>query len=901
MAQVYSAQAYNRIPQAPPAGPSSRRHPFTNAVNHQNMNQQAAPSKPQEKAKQPASPPLPRQNAKITPPSPPKVISDKSGRFQLSRVGFLGEGGFARVYEVKDPRGARLACKVVTKESLKTKKAKTKLYAEIKIHRSLEHPNIVGFQECFEDNENVYMTLELCPSGSLMDMLRRRRRFTEPEARFFMVQLIGACHYMHTHQVIHRDLKLGNLFLDANMNVKVGDFGLAALIENPGERKKTICGTPNYIAPEVLFDTANGHSFEVDTWSIGVILYTLVIGRPPFQTSEVKAIYKRIRDNDYAFPSDRSISSNAQHLISQILTPDPQMRPILHDIVDHPFFTDGIVPAYIPTSAHDAPPDFRRISRAASQSNLRRLRRYSLLDEDQITSIAVPKAPESAPAPSLGKSMTSSIAQQEKEFQKAVQPGSPISALLSSARQPLLMSNNNGGRDARESPLLRKLQAVKESPLGRRPPVMRGLNGIVEEDGTEAPLRGREEHQEEELKARKKELEAQKARIVAQMAPVREEEDEYMLEKEEKEKEKEPVIKERVRVRTTGDRENVPPPPPTRAPVLAPSIAKGKEKEREKERDREREKDPRVVGRERTALPLATSTASLAPPPRAKLSGFDAAAHVLSLAFDAKAAGKLFRDPREDAHLPLPNERVFIVSWVDYCNKYGMGYALTDGSVGVHFNDSTSLVLSADKQHFDYITSRRQGTVYVRKSHTVDEYPEELKSKVYLLKHFERYIMDRLYGEYDYTYEDVNRSKGMEWVQKYLRMKHVIVFKLSHDVLQFNFYDHSKVILSSHGLMITHIDKNYKMTQWTLSDVMALALKPTSALSGVDPDLLKSNQRLVDKLKYCMEVLVSIKTASTAGLAVPEENDAMGAGLATAPGANVGSGISSRGSKASLR
>jgi cell cycle serine/threonine-protein kinase CDC5/MSD2 len=97
---------------------------------------------------------------------------------------------------------------------------------------------------------------------------------------------------MHAHQVNHRNLKLGNLFLDAHMNVKVGDFGLAVLIENPGERKKTTCGTPNYIAPEVLFDTVNGHSFEVDTWSIGVILYTLSVGRPPFQTKDVKAIYK---------------------------------------------------------------------------------------------------------------------------------------------------------------------------------------------------------------------------------------------------------------------------------------------------------------------------------------------------------------------------------------------------------------------------------------------------------------------------------------------------------------------------------------------------------------------------------------------------------------------------------
>ncbi|KAF8720798.1 hypothetical protein AX14_010720 [Amanita brunnescens Koide BX004] len=284
-----------------------RRYPFSDAVNHpghppptppkpsiyQKQHQAVtAPTEVRNAQNAPGSPPLPRQNSKTTPPSPPKVICDKGGRYQLQRVGFLGEGGFARVYEVKDHRNVRYACKVVTKSSLKTKKAKTKLYAEIKIHRSLTHPNIVTFHDCFEDNDNVYMTLELCPSGSLMDMLRRRRRFTEMEARVFMIQLIGACHYMHTHQVIHRDLKLGNLFLDSRMNIKVGDFGLAALIENPGERKKTICGTPNYIAPEVLFDTVNGHSFEVDTWSIGVILYTLVVGRPPFQTKDVKAIYK---------------------------------------------------------------------------------------------------------------------------------------------------------------------------------------------------------------------------------------------------------------------------------------------------------------------------------------------------------------------------------------------------------------------------------------------------------------------------------------------------------------------------------------------------------------------------------------------------------------------------------
>lgn len=260
------------------------------------------------------------------------------------------------------------------------------MYTEIKIHRSLDHPNIVDFQGCFEDDQNVYIMLELCSSGSLIDMLRRRRRFTEPEARFFMVQLIGACYYMHTHQNVHRDLKLGNLFLDSNLNIKVGDFGLAACIEDPGDKIHTpACGTPNYIAPEVLFDTDKGHSFEVDIWSMGVVLYTLIVGRPPFQTKDVKDIYRRIRGNDWTFPTDREVSPDAQELVKRILVREPEDRPTLHQIVDHPFFTKGIVPDHIPTSAHDTVPDFSHISRAVSNANFARVRRCAMLDEYQVT------------------------------------------------------------------------------------------------------------------------------------------------------------------------------------------------------------------------------------------------------------------------------------------------------------------------------------------------------------------------------------------------------------------------------------------------------------------------------------------------------------------------------------
>jgi len=166
--------------------------------------------------------------------------------------------------------------------------------SEIKIHRSLHHAGIVGFEHFFEDTDNVYILLELCSSQSMNELLRRRKRLVELEVQCYAVQLCNAMKYLHSHRVIHRDLKIGNLFLNDKMEVKCGDFGLATKLEFDGERKRTICGTPNYIAPEVL-EGKQGHSYEVDIWSLGVIIYTLIIGRPPFETNDVKTTYKRIR------------------------------------------------------------------------------------------------------------------------------------------------------------------------------------------------------------------------------------------------------------------------------------------------------------------------------------------------------------------------------------------------------------------------------------------------------------------------------------------------------------------------------------------------------------------------------------------------------------------------------
>lgn len=140
------------------------------------------------------------------------------------------------------------------------------------------------------------------------------------------------------------------------MEIKLGDFGLATKLDFDGEKKRTICGTPNYIAPEVL-EGKSGHSYEVDIWSLGVIIYTLIIGKPPFETTDVKATYRRIRQNSYSFPDHVGISDAAKDLIVSILNGDPKKRPNLDEIENHEFLNHGgSIPKTLPQSFLACPP-----------------------------------------------------------------------------------------------------------------------------------------------------------------------------------------------------------------------------------------------------------------------------------------------------------------------------------------------------------------------------------------------------------------------------------------------------------------------------------------------------------------------------------------------------------------
>lgn len=210
----------------------------------------------------------------------------------------------------------------------------------------MHHPSIVEFYRAFAFENHTYVVLELCSNGSLMDMVKNRRSLSLPEVRRYMIQICGGVKYMHQRRVIHRDLKMGNLFIDGHMNLKIGDFGLAAVVVDDQERRRTMCGTPNYIAPELLTKSSTeGHGHKVDTWAIGIICYAMLIGSPPFASKSQTEIYAKLKQLQYEWKEDCQyfIPNQAKDLVTLCLNLIPAERPGMDDLVEHEFFKMGAI------------------------------------------------------------------------------------------------------------------------------------------------------------------------------------------------------------------------------------------------------------------------------------------------------------------------------------------------------------------------------------------------------------------------------------------------------------------------------------------------------------------------------------------------------------------------------
>lgn len=222
---------------------------------------------------------------------------------------------------------------------MNAKKMKDRVIQEVTIHFSLKHESILEMFTFFEDNENIYLVLELAHYGALHHyFVDKQKALDEFEAAGIFEQVVSGLHYLHSRNIMHRDLSMSNLLLttsdNGGMQVKIADFGLATqLNRNSQSKHTTLCGTPNFISPEVA--SRSSHGLPTDVWGLGCLLYTLLVGHPPFDTFGVKSTLTQVVMGNYTIPNH--ISASAHDLIQRMLCKDPNKRIRLDDVVTHPF------------------------------------------------------------------------------------------------------------------------------------------------------------------------------------------------------------------------------------------------------------------------------------------------------------------------------------------------------------------------------------------------------------------------------------------------------------------------------------------------------------------------------------------------------------------------------------
>ncbi|XP_078275455.1 aurora kinase C-like [Rhinoraja longicauda] len=248
--------------------------------------------------------------------------------FEIGRP--LGKGKFGNVYLARERQTKFiLALKVLFKSQLEKAAVEHQLRREVEIQSHLRHTNILRLFGYFHDTSRVYLILEYAPRGELYKELQKCGKFDDGRSATYMSELADALVYCHSKKVIHRDIKPENLLLGANGELKIADFGWS--VHAPASRRATLCGTLDYLPPEMI--EGKMHDENVDLWSLGVLCYEFLVGRPPFEAADRQDTFRRISKVDLKFPS--FVSEGAKDLISRLLKHNPKQRLPLKGVLEH--------------------------------------------------------------------------------------------------------------------------------------------------------------------------------------------------------------------------------------------------------------------------------------------------------------------------------------------------------------------------------------------------------------------------------------------------------------------------------------------------------------------------------------------------------------------------------------
>jgi len=262
---------------------------------------------------------------------------------QYDIIKVIGKGSFGKVFLVREKAtNTILAMKVLKKDYIIRKNQVEHTKTERSVLGHVQHPYIVGMVKAFQTSDKLFFLLDYCAGGELFFQLGKVGRFDESRAKFYASQITLALEYMHGLDIIYRDLKPENVLLDQRGNVRLTDFGLSKEgVTDPSQGANSFCGTPEYIAPEVL--NRKGHGRAVDWWSLGALLYEMITGLPPFYSRNREVMFEKIMKAELTFPP--TMTPYAKDLLSRLLVRDPTKRlgsgeRDANELKEHPFFAD---------------------------------------------------------------------------------------------------------------------------------------------------------------------------------------------------------------------------------------------------------------------------------------------------------------------------------------------------------------------------------------------------------------------------------------------------------------------------------------------------------------------------------------------------------------------------------
>ncbi|KAL4613500.1 serine/threonine-protein kinase 33 [Arapaima gigas] len=309
----------------------------------------------------------------------------------------LGQGSFGVVYEATHMETQKKwAIKKVNRKKAGSSGVKL-LEREVSILKRVNHLHVIYLKEVFETPKRMYLVTELCEGGELKELLHRKKHFTEEETRHIISSLAEAIVYLHKQDIVHRDLKLENILVkndhrgdDGEMpSIKVTDFGLSVQKSGVGSENmlQATCGTPIYMAPEVI--NAHDYSQQCDVWSVGVIMYMLLCGEPPFMSSSEDKLFEIIRRGELSFtgPVWDSISDGAKKVLSCLLKVDPAHRITASELLDNPWITGNTSLPVTPTNVLEMMKQFRDESEDSDWMELR----------DSLNGVSLNPSPEPTP------------------------------------------------------------------------------------------------------------------------------------------------------------------------------------------------------------------------------------------------------------------------------------------------------------------------------------------------------------------------------------------------------------------------------------------------------------------------------------------------------------------------